>query len=230
MESSQQVLTKIIALNNLGVSLLERRCYEQASVTLKDTVALLKASVKETHLLAEKKLHEALQRTNQPKPSRKSVNLEVIASNSILSRTEFCSSRVVALQVEDLDYTKIGHEVTSAIIFHNFGVSYYCLSKISSRQAKCAAGKPCKYANGALRLFKISHSLFTKSLDEQIKTQFPELLHVMVVSLNTLIRTLDERQRHSEAQPLRFLLSNLQSSIQETKNMFSLDNGAAAAA
>jgi hypothetical protein len=231
--SCNQSYRSVIALNNIGVSLLERRCYQQAAETLKDALSLIKAvsTTQNRHSLQET-VHTARQRLANPQAVRHEVvHVEVLtntvsakAMRAILEETSCNDSKASAIRIEDFDCGTTS-EFISAILLHNFGLSYYCISKA----AKKGSSNEQKYLNGAVRLLRISHSVFAKAIDENSESSF-HFLHVMVVVLSTLITTLHQNKREAEARPFCSMLDHLRFTIAESQGMICFVNGAAAAA
>lgn len=235
--SCNQSYRSAIALNNFGVSLLERQCYQQAGETLKDAVSLIRSvTLTETHLSLQEKMHAARQRLAKPQQDVRHavVQVDVMTNtasandmSSLLDDSPSCvvgSNRVFAIRVEDFDCDTTS-EFISAILLHNFGLSYYCVAKT----AKKGSTTERKYLNGAMRLFRISHTLFCKESAGNSEISF-HFLHAMVVVLSTLVKTLRETKRESEVRSFCSILDQLRLTIAESQEMFGFDSGAAAAA
>ena len=239
---NQSSYRSAIALNNIGVSLLELRCYQQASETFKDAVSLIKAFTPQNDHSLQQTLHSARQRLAKPQPIRREVvEVDVVANtvspkalSSLLgaSRCDSGSSRAFAIRIEDFGYTTTS-EFIASIILHNFGVIYYCLSKAAAAAAAARTNKTGaavkKYSNGALRLFRISHSLFAKAFTDNTESRL-QFMNVMAVLLNNLITSLRENELFAEARHFRSMLDHIRWTIHESQAIFCLEKGAAAAA
>lgn len=247
--SCNQIYRSAIALNSLGVSLLERRCYLQARETLKDAISLIRAvfadteesQQHQTHGLLQETVHAARQRLANPRPDvRHAVfHVDVMTNNNNVSAEDLRSiledstsscvvgNKAFAIRIEDFDCGTTS-EFISAILLHNLGLSYYCLSKT----VKKASTAERKYLNGAVRLFRISHTLLCKesaSAENSSETSV-FLPHVMVLVLNTLIMALRENKRETEAVNFCSVLDHLRMAIAESQGMFGVENSGAAAA
>lgn len=250
MSGTCQSYRSAIALNNIGVSLLERGCFEAASETLKDATALIKATLRDGETSCgnsvtdiEHKVHLARQRLsdafNKDCTGRESIQVEVFTANNLRSKSighfseEAPPGKVYAILIEDFDSKGANKESLTAILLFNLGVAYYSVSK-ATKSSKSSNKKAFgKFSNGALRLFRIAHSLFSKNVSNHNAetNRVPEPLHVMaLVVLSTLIiRTLSDYQRHAEARPFHFMLQHLRFwTLNETAIGFA--NEAAAAA
>jgi len=236
-----------IALNNIGVSLLERRCFQAASETLKDATALIKSTLRDGQtsrgndieqmvFLARQRLSDAV---NKDCNGRERIQVEVFTANNLRSKSighfseEAPPGKVYAILIEDFDSKGANKESLTAILLFNLGVAYYSVSKAAKLGKSSNKKAFSKYSNGALRLFRIAHSLFSKKVSNHNAetNHVPEPLHVMaLVVLSTLIiRTLSDYQRHAEARPFHFLLQHLRFwTLNETAIGFT--NGAAPAA
>lgn len=232
---SNQSYRSVIVLNNIGVSLLERRCYHQASQTLKDAASLVKALACALPLgfRLQETVHAARQRLAKPQPARHEfVQVDVLpntgsteATRAILEVPSCCvHSRGFAIRIDDCD-CNMSSQFISSVVLHNFGLSYYCMSKA----VKTGSATEKKFLNGAVRLLRVSHSLVAKVITENRETSF-QFLHIMVVMLNSLITTLRENKLEEEARPFSSILNRLRSTINEAHCMFCYELAAAAAA
>ena len=243
-----------IVLNNIGVSLLERRCFQAALDTLKEATALIKATFYiagsddcDSATIFEQKLHLArlrLSDTYREKSVKKNhrrsqFQAEVFTNNNVCTKSirQFSEdaphcSKVYAIRIEDFDLRSTNIESLTAILLFNLGFAYYSVSKAGRSNKSGKKKRFHKHSNRALRLFRISHSLFSKKVSKHKETNgVPELLHVMaLLVLNTLIiQTLYDCQRHAEALPFRSMLQHLRCWTWN-EAAFGVTNGAAAAA
>ena len=244
-----------IALNNIGVILLEHRSFQAASSTLNDAIALIKStlsvgedtesdrkssfSISEALHLARMRLSDA-QKRGRKQCSRPTVEVQVVTNNNVCGKSiqKFSNdsppSKVFAILIEDFDcrYDRV-NDALASILLLNLGAAYYCLSRL---ERKCIGNKSLRiqdHSKRALRLFRISHSLFLKQMSKQKQLgEVPELLHINALSMLSplIIQTLCELRRpDKEARPYFLMLRHLRSWTLNEANC-GLANGAAAAA
>jgi hypothetical protein len=252
MTEASLILRNAIALNNMGISLIERHCYGQALETLTDAFSLLKVSagVQDTTRSSPLtrcskesagKHHLALQRLAQPQPcKRRAVMIEVLTSKSSQNPTrsvveDSSSPKICSIRIDDVDFSdrsidRFYFAFECATLLHNLGLAHICMSYATGRpntklvMAKSSAMScAIKYNTRAIRLFRLSHSLYAKALSENSSSvQDPELLHVMAVILSSLIHALKSSCQHEEAQAFCFMLANIKSTFHEIAQTNSL--------
>jgi len=246
---NNQSYRRAIVLNNIGVSLLERRCFQAASETLKDATAFIKSTLNANSTktrdssaavhLARQRLADASNLVH--KNSRnEDVQVEVFTNNNLRSKSIQSFSeetatpkKVYAILIEDSHCNGANSkESLTAIMLFNLGVAYHSVAK-ATRTNKSRKGTN-QYSNGAMRLFRIAHSLFSKTVTgHKNSKEVPEPLHVMaLVVLNTLIiQTLYDLQRPEvEARPFLSMLQHLRTWTLKEAAFGLATSGAAAAA
>jgi tetratricopeptide (TPR) repeat protein len=210
-----------IALNNMGVSLLEQRAYRQGMETLKDAIFVMKlvfrpqsrnsglGAASDSTSSTDMKIHRAVQRMANPKPVPSAVIIDVVSHGvasshcsplgSILHESS-SSSCTVAIRIEatDLDCPEDRDpDLESAMMLYNFGLAHLCMAKL--------AKSPMKLQEGALKLFNMAYSIISNKnglsrLSEgemRLKSETRLLLAVTVLS--NVVRVLTEMGKHAEA-------------------------------
>jgi hypothetical protein len=143
-----------VALNNAGVNLLERGRYKEAMATCKDAVKVIKIGLSrvstcssEDQIDIDDMLSKATQRMSDL-PSRindKSHPLQLHICS--LDDIPTCAGMAVdegpslglafAIRIDDVETDSGFHfekDIDSAVILHNFAVSYLCLSMIARKK------------------------------------------------------------------------------------------------
>lgn len=243
-----------IALSNIGVVLLERGCFQEASESLKDAASLIKSTFDVdgathagaySHSSISQKVHLARQRLSNAQNQRQKhsyprpVQVQVWNGSSLCAKAirtfsnETSSTEAFAILIEDFDVNAHDNGALISIFLLNLGVAYYCVSK-SLRQCK-GNDSPGhrRYSYGALRLFRMSYSLCSKNIYiQKQKGEIPQLLHLTsLLLLSTfIIRMLrDHRRPEKEAQPFHIIHQQL-CSWMINEAVLGLSGGAAAAA
>jgi hypothetical protein len=154
---NKQDYNAAIVLNNIGVDLLERRCYEQAAMTLRDAISVTKAVLR--RLLSASAASESndslaveamVQRANKQRArpnsmERKSyyriVNLADNYSDILVEEQNDDSSResIFPIRIDDVscDACSPGRindrDIQCVIILHNLGLANLCLARVSNQ-------------------------------------------------------------------------------------------------
>lgn len=140
-----------VALSNMGVLMLERKCFEQARDTFR-------AALKSLRILAKQKrkdssssnkvsdvteeLRLAMQRLVNPNASKTNVPMIVLSTgdqeaqdstvfDSILVENEV-NSTIYPTRIEASECTTLNLEFASAVVVHNLGISYFCQAKTTA--------------------------------------------------------------------------------------------------
>jgi tetratricopeptide (TPR) repeat protein len=208
-----------IALNNMGVSLLERRAYQQSIETLKDAVLILKrvfepdrqdsptssaSSTCEAYM--DEALNRAFQRLSSLQVEMDASHIEVLSHDGGLSSIPaVCPlsgpSLAFPVTIENLEgEEKRNVDLESAILLHNFATAHFCLSRVSNTRA---AAK--RLRNGALSLASLGHKILSSMMKgysavDQLTLQDEPVFLVEVAALQNLTQVLTELGRISEAQ------------------------------
>jgi hypothetical protein len=236
-----------IALNNMGVSLLERRAYRQGMETLKDAIVVMKRVLRpashsqgfgktpNSTSYAEAKVHRASKRmaTAQPVPS--AVSIDVIShcatfshrsdSGSILhGGSSYPLSSPIRIEANDL-VSREGRDsdLESSIMLYNFGLAHLCMAKLVK--------SPIKVLEGALTLFNMAYSVFDTLCNQEGYGIREDMVLLAAATLDNIVSLLTQMGKHSEANESDQELARLGRAIQEFQNHnYSEDQIAAAAA
>jgi hypothetical protein len=240
--SMQRAYTVAIALNNLGVSLLERDSYPEAKEAFQDAISVMmeiSAKCEEQKMSTKRSLSSS---TLDAKIRKASYNLSNCAAVKDDSKIKFCvftkeeSAAVTgaALQDENMFYDSSttfliriektihdcensGVDLESSIILHNYGNVYKCLATTANTSA-CAK----ELCQGAFRLFQLSYSLLGR--DEEGS---PPISILILRSLACFASTLGMDR---EAKAYYSHMLNLKDSFLEMYDLFSEWNQIEAAA
>ena len=136
-----------ISLNNIAASLFERKCFAQASETLRDALETLNCSsllgrevthtVESGQTLATR-LQRATARLINPEPSEAIIRLVIVNSESLSSKIQArirrgpISDEACVIRIEYCVHESMTDLATqTAIMLHNLAVLYMCLSSES---------------------------------------------------------------------------------------------------
>jgi hypothetical protein len=127
-----QVSSYTANLNNIGVSLLERKCYRQAFETLHDSVQLTRKHQISPFSTLPKKLVNAYQRQCKPEPFKleSPLHLQVVTDNSDSDeclRATHSQDACIAIRLEGFDSTN-DVQMDFAVILQNYAVAALCLA------------------------------------------------------------------------------------------------------
>jgi hypothetical protein len=244
-----------IALNNMGVSLLEQRAYRQGLDTLKDSIVLMKRVFHQqsTPLPStmpmystsnvDAKVEQANKRMANPQAAPSVLSIGVVSYDgpsfyhstidSVLKVGSASPFAFVPIRIETADFDTQedqDHEMESAILLYNLGIAHLCVSKL--------ANSPDKPQELALSLFNLSYTIITnmncKSRlddDEEHMQQIHEngMYSLAVIVLNNLVQVLTDMGKHSEANEPYRILVRLSTAIYEMENPDLLSRRAPAA-
>merc|ERR1712176_1734692 len=136
--------TQIVALNNIGVSLMRKNCFAQAEKTFEAAVQLMQNKVINTDV--DYLLQAANKRLCRPRPMT-NINIKVkdqndcqdllderYGSSSFFSQT----ATIYALTIDDLEEETTrsinGPSIEIACLLHNYGLSLLCLSQFQGSE------------------------------------------------------------------------------------------------
>lgn len=195
-----------IALNNMGVSLLERACYRQAMETLQDGIHVMKEVFRPDRSAAgsssevDFKLHQAAQRVASPvrmctpwlNVSLQTLSFDLSLS-PVLNYLRESPSTTCFLPIRiDLppecgfgDFRLHEPDFESAIILYNFGVANLLLSKVASGTvSEKLRGNAMSILNLASSVLSKRSSLCDDTLEEA------SLLQLGLMVFHTIIQVL----------------------------------------
>ncbi|GKZ00282.1 hypothetical protein MPSEU_000981100 [Mayamaea pseudoterrestris] len=213
-----------IALNNMGIALLERKCYRQAWETLHDAVQVACKGQSESVCTY---LNKAFQRQCNPDPSKAKspLHLEIISDNAdsitCIHATQINHS-AIAIRLEAFDSTK-DVSVDTAVILHNFAISAlylalaYPVSRITGQLLqnclksllKCQSDLSTRYTNldmdddfGLVQKVFVVAVVSTNSLLQVFGSlgagKFDAQIHECQTKLHALKTTLTDLDQHAE--------------------------------
>jgi hypothetical protein len=234
-----------IALNNMGVSLLERRAYREGMETLKDAIFIMKRVLRplpisfqelsktpESTSDADAKVERASKRMANLRPIPSAVSIDVVSrcatfshrsdSGSVLHGSSSSSLRYF-LRIEATDFVSLGEEgrdsdLESSIMLYNFGLAHLCMAKL--------AKMPIKLQEGALTLFNMAYSVLAPLCDQEGHGKREDMVLLAAIALNNIVALLTQMGMHSEANEL----ARLGSAIHEFQGRNLEDQITAAAA
>jgi hypothetical protein len=233
-----------IALNNMGVSLLERRAYRQGIETLKDAIFVMKRVLRPPSIspqglgktpnstsYAEVMVHRASKRMANPQPISSAISIDVVSQCASFSRRSYPSGSVLRggsfspLRIEATDLVSLEDrdpDLESSIMLYNFGLAHLCMAKL--------AKTPTKLQEGALKLFTMAYSLFAPLCDQAGHGIREDIVLLAAANLNNMVALLTQMGKHSEANESDQELACLGRAVQEFQGRNLKDHIAPAAA
>jgi hypothetical protein len=210
-----------IALNNMGVSLLERRAYCEGMETLKDAIFVMKRVLRPLTISpqdlgkmpnstsdAEAKVERASKRVANPHPTPSTMSIDVVSRCATFSHRSDSGSVLQGgsssplrypLRIEATDLVSLGEasrdaDLESSIMLYNFGLAHLCMAKL--------AKKPTKLQEGALTLFNMAYSVLAPLCDQEGHGRREDMVLLAAIALNNIVALLTQMGMHSEANEL----------------------------
>jgi hypothetical protein len=146
-----------IALNNMGVSLLERRAYRQGMETLKDAILVMKRVLRSPSISSQgsekppistsytdTKVHRASKRMANPQPVPSAVSIDIVSHCATFSHHSHLGSVLhggsssplrspLRIEAADLDsLEESDRALESSIMLFNFGLAHLCMAKLNN--------------------------------------------------------------------------------------------------
>lgn len=137
---NEDILRCILALNNLGITQLNRRCFKQAQDTLKDAVRIAQGFGGSLHLELAAALHRAHERSLHPKPSVEiDLPIEVLSDDGVsyifgsaMQHFDHGLNGIHLIRIEKNDFERasdLNMNFLSAVVVYNCALSYLCQAR-----------------------------------------------------------------------------------------------------
>ena len=230
-----------VALNNMGVALLERGAYCQAMKTLKDSILVMKGILRTSSKCTvgddiQTKIDMATKRLMSPQPVPSTLPVTILSHDgsllyssmkSVLTQGDFCA---VLVRIEPLDLRSPEHQDTdleSAIILYNFAIAHICMAKHSDSTTDVK-----QFREGSLKLLEMACDIAAEEVpckdrmeeeenDDDSEDKFGELrLLLSAAALKNLIEVLADMGRIAEATEYHQRFIILGNSLDEMEAMF----------
>jgi hypothetical protein len=236
-----------IALNNMGVSLLERRAYRQGMETLKDAIFVMKRVLRSSSRAqgttsdsttndTEAKVCRAAKRMANPRAVPSALCIGAVSHGGTSSRNllqgsvlrEASSSPFtfpIRIEAADLDYPDDRDpDLEAAIMLYNFGLAQLCMAKL--------AKSPIKLQEGALKHAKLAYryAILSRLTESEIRSISKTRLLLAVLAVDNVVKVLTMMGKHSEANASYQVLVRLGRAIAEFQGRDPLETQMAAAA
>jgi tetratricopeptide (TPR) repeat protein len=241
--SLQRAYTVAIALNNMGVSLLERGAYHQAMETFQGAISVMEeiaASCAEQEMSRKRPLNFSTLDAKLLRATYNLANCDAVKNDSkmrfcVLTEDEIPAVVVAALQDETMFFDSSttflfrieklirASEISEvdfecSIIWHNFGNVYNCLATTATTTA--FANELCK---SALHMFELSYARIYQNSNE-------ESLPVSIIILRSLTAFSSTLGMTSEAEAYYSYMLDLQDYFLEIDYLLADSSVIAAAA
>jgi hypothetical protein len=197
---SNQVYRGAVALNNIGVDLLERKCYGQALVTIVDATVAMKTALRnpgnasltpnDTIHVAEM-VERANKRRSRPSPMERQTSLDMLnQADNILYPIRIGDVHADLRCPSNLS----DPDVQGAIVLYNFALANLCVAQTSHhtnvRETKL------KHASF---LFELCNSILEqRAAETEDKLTFRQLACMNVAVLSGLLRTVSSESIFTE--------------------------------
>jgi hypothetical protein len=233
-----------IALNNMGVSLLERRAYRQGMETLNDAIFVMKRVLRPPSIssqgfgkptnstsYAEAKIHRASRRMANPQPIPSAVSIDVVSQCATFSYSgtvlhgDWSSPLSSPLRIEVTDLVSLEErdaDLESSIMLYNFGLAHLYMAQL--------AKTPITLQEGALKLFDMAYSVLATLSNQEGDGIREDVVLIAAATLNNIVALLTQMGKHSEANETDQELARLGRAIQGFQDRILEDQIAAAAA
>lgn len=197
-----------IALNNIGVTLLQRNCYRESMTVFNHSLTLMRLIIEKKEIDSESNsfLHSAsmmLARdssTNNVRKQKKGNNcdlqLNVICTNVNNGASELIeaahetpsSSNLFAIRMDNVDnetysYDSQQSQIESAIVLYNMGTVCRCYAYEASTLSKCPRKIQDMYSKG-MKFYSAAYDILSNIMCDEIdlfETQCQGLLIMMIL-------------------------------------------------
>lgn len=216
-----------IALNNIGVDLLEKTAYEQALTTLMDATNTMKVALRNSHHMEagstpSNQVRRAILRRSRPAPMERQPSYRMLnlTDNYDLILHDQDGSRfnsIYPIRIDDVHHdvrcpaNLHDPDVQSAILIHNLALAHLCVARVSHhdhiKEAKL---------DHAIYLFELSNAIIERhgaDLDDELTLRQLACLNMAVLSgllVSCKRATFTERMRSD----LRCRVSLLRSAVE----------------
>lgn len=232
-----------IVLNNVGVDLLERRCYQQAVVTLMDATNAMKVALRRSSGASSRRdyaplasldiggmVERATKRRSRPSPMERQASFRMLNladnHNYLFQHEEqhdVVLESIYPIRIDDVssDLRCPGSlsdpDVQAAIFVHNLGLANLCLARINRVPAAENA-----QLHQAICLFQLSNSILEKcsaQLEDELTLRKSACVNMAVVSGLMQALASDERVLSERYNHLRGRLFHLRSAVEMLDRM-----------
>lgn len=187
--SMEQTYKCVVALNNHGITLLERRCFEQGLATLRDAMDALRSLMAAWETSSrctvdvERYLQDCFLRLANPRSTKQCLDFHIHTLTGDLTHQlpnkSGQMSIVNPIRVDDLsfDASSLGDDLdlTAAIVMHNFAIANWFASK---------AFPPSVSPLTTLHLLQLSNQVLDKlqdSCEEELQLRQIACINVVVI-------------------------------------------------
>jgi hypothetical protein len=207
-----------LALNNIGVQLLERGAFRQSLDTMQDAVFMMNSHLRYTagaqgrarttsdsSGAVQSRLSKAIKRLASAQPLQPAVKVNTLSFGGTLPSSCIFPFEDQTMQFPlpiEIDTVNCGCikdlDLVSGIVLLNFGVAHFCASKVM---------KPSeKLRESALKLFNMAYSIisFRNTISQMEQSDVHQISEsrflLAIIILNHTVEVLTEMGYHSEAQ------------------------------
>lgn len=211
----------LVALNNVGVSMLVKGSFREAMHAFKGSIPVLKESLAvragESNELNHTKIDSLLgdmERSRLAPNSCRPFDLDRIRVEPIsifseaLTRAEVPTCTVHPIRLDDLENVDLDLDLKSAVLLHNLACSYVCLSRSGHVESEAH-----KLQQSAIDIFAMSHSILMaqrKGCDDEIELW--KTLRVEIIVLGDSLQLVPSAAKRTK---VKFLLECIHEMLQE---------------
>lgn len=206
-----------IAINNIGVSLLEKGQFDAAKASFRDAISIMANTFDNTDAFPqpfqplslediEQKLLNANHRAAMAVTETKNlvgISMEVLSDDSSTSFFDrealwsgLSANRLFAVRIDPCDGCSSRDScVDTSIILSNYGVAHKCMARLN----RSHDDNYHRYVDGSLQLWRLAYSGLARRSEEDHSSRGPRLLEMCSVALYNLIGALIEQEMDCEA-------------------------------
>lgn len=232
-----------IALNNMGIKMLECGCYRQAMLTFKDAMEVFRtlfrpAEASRSNIDAKlRQAYQGLADSQQKQETTPTFSFRVVTGDdrftNIASVLQQVGPAHFLVRFEPVDFccpTQRNIDLDSAIVLYNYGISKLCLaSAVSATRASSALS----LRGAALKVFQLAQCILSSQQQGcEDDTELSLIYFVAALVLDNVGQLLAGLGRHAEAAACHSTLTEVRSALYESEmaDLFQGNKVAASAA
>jgi hypothetical protein len=223
-----------VALNNMGVTLLQRRCLKDAMDTLKDAITIMKSCFRPQGnnyqaecLDIDLKMQRASKRMAISCQNPSSICMDIFYRDgcdiqpsmirSLINKGVVSSIPPASVKIDSIDFEGLEDrdlDLESALMLYNFGIAHYCMSQIARSPASANMLR-----TGALKLYSMAKTVLSNPiycpslLESQLEDFYQSRARVASLVLSATAHIQVEMGLHVEANETYKAMVHLASSV-----------------
>lgn len=160
-----------IALNNIGCALLQKNCFQQGHLCLRDAMTVMRHQHAPSPVGDDQaeKLQQARSYLANPRQNSVSLPLQVVSSSDGIGlepSSRICSQTRSLVRIEVGEHDEMDSDLLCCIIVYNVGLSFLCLANVATFEARSKV-----LAGSAVRVIKLSNDILALCQDKKMQSQ-----------------------------------------------------------